>query len=145
MIIKKVGRPTLKGEPLTNAEKKQRYKEKTKCYAKAAESSGYKLYPVLISTKQLEALSRYYYLDSSQNREARGNGLKIDNERINDVIYHAFKMYLEALGSNLLERGFPIEVVDTCINPNDYPADYYNLSQVEVESARLFQEWEESQ
>jgi hypothetical protein len=135
----------LRSKPLTDVEKKRRQRAKQVSYIKAAENSGYKVYPLLVSIKQLESLAKYYYLDSHGHREAQGTGPKIDNARMNDVIYHAMKMYLGELRSNLIERGFPLEVVDTCINPTDYPADHNDLTKVEVESARLFQLWESQQ
>ena len=116
-IKRKRGPKPLRDKPMTGVERNKRQRAKELCYVKAAESSGYKLYPILISTKQLESLARYYYLDSSENREARGNGPTIDNARINDVVYHAMKMYLDGLRSNLIERRFPIEVVKYTLYP----------------------------
>jgi hypothetical protein len=99
----------------------------------------------LISNKQLETLQKFYYLESHGHRETRGNGTKIDNSRLNEVIYYAMKMYLESYGAGLIKQGHPADLVSQCANTTNYPADYNDLTQVEVNSAELFKQWELSQ
>jgi hypothetical protein len=135
---KKRGAKPLNAVALTAAQRKQRERAKLACRIEAAKDNGYTPTTVLLSNKQLTSLSKFSFL------ETKVKGL-IDNRKINDVIFHALKMYLKDLEQDYIERGHPVDVVEMCAYTDDNSADLNSLMQVEADTARLFNEWEKQQ
>lgn len=150
-LSKKRGAKPLSGAAMTAAQRKQRERAKQTCYIKAAENSGFDAYSVLISQNQLNSLRKFWHIDDlNSNRRLGGDGLgltprKVTSEMVNEVIYYALNMYLRAVEERLIGEGVPPDIVQLCVDPNRHQVDHKNLYQVEIESARLFQEWEKSQ
>ncbi|WP_019868592.1 phage tail protein [Methylovulum miyakonense] len=148
--MKKMGRPTLGGKPLTEAEKKRRQRIKQACYIKAAEGNGFGVHSVLISNDQLLSLVKFWRVDDFRfnvklDIETEVTNRKITNQAINEVVYYALNMYLDEVKNRLLAEGVPTEMVDMCEDPNRHPVDCKNLSKVEITAKELFKEWENRQ
>jgi hypothetical protein len=139
MVPKKTaGRKPIGDKALTEAEKKRRQRAKQLCQIKAAENNGYKMLPVLLSNKQLTSLSKFSFLETKDEN-------LIDSRKINDVIFHAMKMYLKGLKQDYIERGHPADLVEACAYPDNYIDDYNKLGEIEAKAQELFKQWEKNQ
>lgn len=137
---KSPGRKPIGDKAFTPAQKMQRKRAKNTFYIRAAEENGYMLCPVLVCKNQLRTLASLFKLESYKNRDILGDGLPIDNRVINDVIYHAMKMYLESFIEGMTGR-FPDDIVKSC-DATNYPDDLNALMEIESISGELFKEWE---
>lgn len=150
-LNRKRGPKPLNESALTAAQRKQRQRAKEACYIKAAEGKGFGVHSVLISNGQLLSLTKFWRIDDFIFNAKLGIGeteatdRKITNEAINEVIYYALNMYLDAVRERLSKEGISAELVNMCQDSNRHPADCKNLSEVETTAQELFKQWELSQ
>jgi len=147
---KKMGRPTIKGEALTNAEKKRRYNAKLAIRSKVAEDSGFGVYSLLISRGQLLSLLKFWRIDDfgfniKMGIDTEVKTRKITSEDLSEVVYYALNAYLDGVKDRLIGEGVPAHIVAMCEDSNRHPIDCEKLSKIETTTQQLFKEWEKSQ
>lgn len=136
---KKVGRSPIGEKALTAVQKTQRQRKKQALKIEVAKNSGFIPTAVLLSKNQLESLSGLLYL-------AVGEQVAIDSRRLNDVIFHGIKLYLQGLEKDCLDRcGYSPELVKTHAYSDEDGIDYNKLFHIESEAQRLFKDWEQQQ
>ncbi len=135
----KMGRPTLREKPLTPAEKKLRQRKKAAFKSQAAKEGGCTLLLTMINDNQLMTLARLAKLASSGTQ-------KIDDRKIDDIIYHALKSHIKAIKDDLPQWLSPdlIGLIEEC-DSTSYPEDHTALLQAQTKATKLFNDWEQSQ
>jgi dihydroorotase-like cyclic amidohydrolase len=135
----KMGRPTLREKPLTPAEKKLRQRKKAAFKSQAAKEGGCTLLLTMINDNQLMTLARLAKLASAGKR-------KIDDRKIDDIIYHALKSYIKAIKEDLPQwlSSDLIGLIEEC-DSTSYPEDLNALKLAEMNATQLFNDWEQSQ
>ena len=122
---------------LSSAEKMKRQRMKTSLKLQVAKDSGCRAQAVLINDNQLLTLSKLFIYASKDAH-------RLDDTKLDDVIYHALKMYINEFKADLIDNGLSPKVVDKCDTTN-YPEDLNNLMGVQFKAQNLFKEWEQLQ
>ena len=133
----KAGRKPIGDKAFTAVQKTQRQRKKTSLKLQVAKDSGCRVQAILINDNQLLTLSKLFTFASK-------NTQRLDDRKLDDVIYHALKMYINEFKADLIDNGLSPEVIDKCDTTN-YPEDLNTLMGVQVKAQNLFKEWEQSQ
>lgn len=120
----------------------QRQRMKAAFRVQAAEEGGCKLLLTLINNSQLLTLAKLYSL--ANKNPNRGNQ-KIDDRKLEDIIYYGLKRYIETFKAELAQwEGIPSDLIELCDSTN-YPQDFNALSEAQMNATKLFNDWERSQ
>lgn len=133
----KAGRKPIGDKAFTAVQKTQRQRKKASLKLQLAKDSGCRVQAILINDNQLLTLSKLFIYASKDTQ-------RLDDRKLDDVIYHALRMYIDALKANVIAEGLSTEVVDKCDTTN-YPKDLNTLMGVHFKAQNLFIEWEQSQ
>ena len=133
----KVGRKPIGDKAFTAVQKTQRQRKKTSFKLQVAKESRCRVQAILINDNQLLTLSKLF-IYASKDRQL------LDDRKLDNVIYHALRMYIDTLKANLIAEGLSIEVINKC-DTTHYPEDLNALMGVYVKAQNLFKEWEQSQ